>query len=176
MTTIAKDNRDATLIQKREALISAAAEINRRHKALEARTEAARSVILETCEEAISIARIVESAHTTLGGKGFKDWWDEQKLPVGWCSKYLTLARTAERETLGDKDQMRLIGIIPESESHNEGNRREQDDLGWIKHIGKARQVLTIEKLKTMNSTERHVAKEQLRPLVEMFNAIEAME
>lgn len=174
MTVIEKDNRDAAQALTDEALAALARRIHDSHSGLQSRVEAFRSEAGEICSVAITIAREVETAWATLGGRRFKEWWDAQKLPVGWADRYLTLAKTAERHTLGDKDQLRLIGVLPEADGHNEGVQRERTGYEWLKHVGKINSTVTVQDIGRMGAAEQRMAYEKLKPLKALIAALES--
>lgn len=165
---IERDNHEAGRQLTNEALAALAKRINENHNAAQTRVAAVREEVEDICSLSISIAKEVEVAHAYLGGPRFKKWWDDQKLPVGYASKYLTLAKTSDRHTLGDKDQLRFIGVLPEADGHNEGTERGKSDaFDWVKPAGKIRAKLTLDSIGKMGSTEREIAWRQLRPLFE---------
>lgn len=152
-----------------------ASEIKERHKAMISRVKSLRDETLNACEEAMNISRLVEAALSTLGGRRFKIWWDEQGMPVGWAPKYLTIARTMRSNILGDKNQLRMIGILPEAETDRDPQfKRESDPLDWLRWAVKIRANVTLDKLSSLDESEAHVVMSQLEPLVEIYNTVKA--
>lgn len=170
------DTEDARALlgnQSREAL---AREIHDRHNALEKRAGETRDAITATCSEAMELAKLVEAAHSSMGGKQFALWWREQKLPVGFAEKYLTLARTSDRHTLGDKDQLRLIGVLPEAEhgAAEQQQRQQANPLAWVSYAGKLNASITIESVRAMPAAERHIVLQKLLPLKAIIAELES--
>lgn len=171
------DYNESAAIQARKSTDELARNIHERHSELQCSVASVRASAEEACKEAINIAQLVAIAHAELGGKRFIEWWREQKLPNGWAGKYLRIAATASRKTIGDKDQLRMIGILPESDSHNAGTERERKKSGidWAKWIGKTRAELSKERVSRMSRTEAEVAITLMKPLIEVYNELRRM-
>jgi hypothetical protein len=173
--TIQPDHADLRAVQIREAHAATAREIHERHEQLMQKGGNLRDAMVAHCEEAIRIARLVEAMHAQLGGRRFADWWHEQRLPVGWAERYMRLAHTAERNTLGDKDQLRLIGILPEAEAGSDPQKRqEQNPYEWVKLTGRLTAVLTPEAIRSMGEVDRRVALQKLEPMKRVIAELEA--
>ncbi len=158
-----------------DALEALAVQIDARHTTNLGRVEALRSDTITLCNEAFEISKLVMSAFETLGPRRFVTWWRERNLPPGWARRYLTLNRTAGRHTLGDKDQLRLIGILPEAESDNVGsNKRQENHLGWLSHVGKINRSVTVQTIGKMSRPEVVMALQKLAPIRELIKALEA--
>lgn len=150
-----------------------AAEIVHKHRECEGIQQDALSAITSTIEARVSVARLVETAHSLIGsGVAFAKWWREQNLPAGWAAKYLRLAKTADRNMVGDKNQLRLIGLLPEPESGNAGNHRKVDMFAWTKWAGKICHTFTPEFTEKMGSIERASAAKLLEPIVELHRKL----
>ena len=159
--------------QIEESAKALADEIKQRHEACQWIQEGAIQSIHDTIKARVEVARLVEAAHATIGsGVRFAKWWRDADMPVGWAAKYLTLAKTADRHALGDKGQLRLIGLLPEAEHGNQGQHREPSAFAWTGWAGKIRRTLTPEAIKGMGQTDREVAAKQLEPLVEVYNEL----
>lgn len=131
------------------------------------------ATIQELIKKRVECAALVEAAKNAKG-HAFRQFWEDAGLPLEWAPKYLKIAKTAARDTLGDKNQMRLIGIIPEhaEETTEPQTRRPVDSLAWIKTIGKLNTNLTEETIKGMDRFQRDLAIEKMKPLVETFYKI----
>lgn len=166
----------STEIQQKHAAADALAdEIKDKHAQCGEIQSATMEHIAATIDARVAVARLVETAAATIGsGVGFAKWWRDRDMPVGWAAKYLKLAKTADRHTLGDKGQLRLVGLLPEPEGGNEGNQRERNPFEWTKWAGKIKARLTIESIGTMGRMDREVAMKQLEPLVAVYEALKA--
>lgn len=159
--------------QIKQATDSLAAEIQKRHKACQSVQNSALKKIEDTIAARIEVARLVEAAHASIGsGCKFAQWWRERKLPVGWAEKYLRLAKTADRHTLGDKNQLRLIGLLPEAEESDHSEARESNPFCWTKWAGKIKMTLTLDRINGMSRIDREIAARQLEPLVKVYNQL----
>lgn len=153
-----------------ESTAAIASEIKRRHEACQQVQSTAVGWIGQTIKARIEVAGLVEAAHATIGsGVKFAKWWREMDMPCGWAVKYLRLAKTADRHTLGDKDQLRLIGLLPEPEKGASGVAREPNLFIWTKWAGKIRTTLTPESIAKMSTMDREIAARQLEPLVKVY-------
>lgn len=156
-----------------ESTSALADEIKQRHQACEGIQSGALEAISNTITHRIEVARLVETAAATIGsGVRFAKWWRDMDMPVGWAAKYLTLARTADRHALGDKGQLRLIGLLPEAEHGHTGEKRERNLFAWTGWAGKIRRTLTDETIEAMGQTDREVAAKQLEPLVDLHRRL----
>jgi len=172
--TIEPDNIDAQHRLTSASLEAASSEIKARHDALIQSREDALTKVSEVCAEAVSIAAIVEQAHSILGGVGFAKWWRDQEMPAGWGKKYLTLARTKRDNLIADKDQLRLIGIIPEAANHNDQHQeRQQNPFAWIKWSNKISKTFSQMDIKSFDETDRLAALKHLQPIKEIIANLE---
>ncbi len=73
---------------------------------------------------------------------------------------------------IGDKGQLRLIGLLPEPEGGNAGNQRPVNKYGWTKWAGKIGQTFTPEFISNMGSIERASAAKLLEPLVRLHKQL----
>lgn len=161
------DNSDAVRIQRGEALQSLAGEIRERHEANKDRVERLRAATVSLWSEAVEISKLAMSAYEiTKGGIRFGQWWTEQGLPAGWAAKYLRINRTASRRVLADKDQLRLIGVMDEAETHNDGQKpRQENPWAWTRYVGKINGYLRLNEVSRMSPTEAKLALKSLEPL-----------
>ena len=159
--------------QIEESTKALADEIKQRHEACQGIQDDALEQITNTIRSRIEVARLVETAAATIGGGvRFAKWWRDMDMPVGWAAKYLTLAKTADRHALGDKGQLRLIGLLPGAEHGNTGQQRQPSMFAWTGWAGKIKRTLTPECIKSMGQTDREVAAKQLEPLVELYHSL----
>lgn len=173
---IERDTQDARRELLDASLNELASEIRRRFDGLQERVQEIRDDVVTACSEFITIGQIARIAYDRFKGPtrgaDFKRWWDDQRLPVGQSEKLLRADRInfARESPRIDKDQLRCVGILDGPEDHNEGqSRREQDDLAWIKLAGRIRTLVTPEQVQRMGEAERKVAKDQLKPLYELY-------
>jgi len=159
-----------------ELTTSLADEIRRAHELSEGREQYARASIEELIEARVETATLVEAARASVGKGQFREWWETNKLPAGWAARYLKLAKTAKRHTLGDKNQMRLIGIIPTPEPMAAGEHQRQADnpFQWVKIAGRLVTTLTADRISAMDAMERETAKMRLKPIVELYEKLDA--
>lgn len=166
MTTEAPDNTDAGRILKADALNQAAAEIMRQHEDFIQTRYHAGNYLKSTCEAAIRISALVEQVHATLGGARFAQWWRDQGLPDGWGKRYLTISKSRRDNIEADKDQLRLIGLLPEPSGHNEGHtRQDHSAFAWIKWAAKIPKSFSVDRAKGMDETDRRAALKHLEPI-----------
>lgn len=144
---------------------------------LHTQAEASQGVAMDRIEDLIgsrlNVAALVEAAKAKHG-QHFRQWWEDNGLPDNWASRYLTIAKTAKRVHLGDKNQLRLIGILPEGaeEPHQPQQRREENALEWIKLAGRLTTTLTADKIKNMDSFQRRLAIDKLKPFIEIYREL----
>ena len=159
--------------QRHEAIDALANEIKARHESCNDIQQHATEAITATIGARVEVARLVEAAHSQIRSSvAFAKWWRDQGMPDGWAAKYLRLAKTAGRNTIGDKGQLRLCGILPEAESGNDGQRRDPNPFEWTKWAGKIRARLTVDSVQSMGEVDRAVAMKQLKPLVDIYEAL----
>lgn len=159
-----------------EALSEAAIEIRNRHAELEQETYHARNFAQAACSKALEISTLVEQVHATLGGPRFASWWRDQNLPAGWGKKYLTIARTRREQIELDKDQLRLIGILPDNHHGNPGTHHQADgqsSFAWIKWAAKIPAAIPPEKVKDMDEADRRSALKHLEPIKRLIEELE---
>ena len=169
------DNADAGRLLKIEAVNEAAAEIRRKHEEFLQERYHAGNYLKATCEKALGIAALVEQVHATLGGARFATWWRDQNLPQGFDKTYLRIARTKRDNIEADKDQLRLLGILPEPQGHNEGtSHKGETSFAWIKWASKIPSALPVEKVKSMDEADRRAALKHLEPIERLIAAIRA--
>jgi len=168
------ETEDSRFQLKKMSLEEAARTIQAQHAAfIHARVDAIDQTE-KVCNQAADIASLVETVHAALGGRRFMAWWDEQKMPPGWAARYLKLARTADRRTLADKDQLRLIGVLPEPETTTTGqSRRRPNPFAWIKWTAKIRKSFPEQSLEVMDEAERKAALKHLKPIRELIDRLE---
>jgi len=129
-------------------------------------------------EARVAVATLAETARANLGN-AYHQWWRDSGLPAEWDRKYITIAKTSKRLNLSDKNQLRLIGIVsdePESGADADGTRgtaRQSNPFAWVKFAGKVRANLSMDDISTMDDHERETARLHLKPLVELYNALE---
>lgn len=118
-------------------------------------------------------AALVEKAKAETG-KGFREWWDNSGLPYGWAARYLTIARTAKRNALGDKNQLRLIGILPEIETGNKSEQQSKqvNPFAWVKAASRLAGSLPTDRISNMDDFEKREARERLKPIVDCYKAL----
>lgn len=154
---------------------AAANEIKARHDHMIRHRETAVNDMHQVCLEAIEIAGLVETVHSELGGRRFVEWWRSCDLPVGWADRYLRLARTAERAQLHDKDQLRLIGILPEAVGTTAGQQhRDPNPFAWIRWTQKIIKTIPVESVESMDAADRSAALKHLQPIKELIAKLEA--
>jgi hypothetical protein len=160
------------ITQQTESLAALAEDIKARHETCQLMQGEAVEFIGQTITARVEVSRLVETAHSIMGGAAFVAWWRDLDMPHGWAGKYLRLAKTADRCALGDKSQLRLCGILPEAEPGNDGQRREANPWQWTGYVGKIRASLTPERISSMGSVDREVALQQVEPLLEQMQGI----
>jgi len=151
-----------------------AAEIQRLHLKAEHCQAAAMDGINDLIETRISVAALVETAKANQGHH-FRLWWESNHLPTEWAARYLTIAKTAKRVKLGDKNQLRLMGILPEPTGEEETKapqHREGGSLEWIKLAGRLNTTLTKDRINQMDKFQRRLAIDKLKPLIEIYNEL----
>lgn len=147
--------------------------IRQRHFEAERLQDSAMANISALIEKRIEAASLVESARAQLGRAAFREWWKESGLPLEWDSRYLRLAKTAARARLMDRNQLRLVGILPEAESDGkELRQRDQGFSAWAKNVGKIQRMIQPEKVKAWTRDERAIAASILKPLAEAYARI----
>jgi hypothetical protein len=167
------DNTESGRLLKVEAINQAAIEIRRRHEKLEQEKYHAVNFVASALKEAVEIATLVEQVHATLGGARFAQWWRDQNLPEGWGRRYLTIANSKRDNGLIDKDQLRLLGILPDPQGHNEGtSRKGETSFAWIKWASKIPSALPVEKVKDMDEADRRATLKHLEPIERLIAAL----
>jgi hypothetical protein len=157
--------------QTTDALVE---EINREHEEADRLQQSTIISINTLIARRVRVAALVETAKANTG-QGFRTWWETNNLPDGWAARYLLIAKTAKRQKLADKNQLRLLGILPEPESDGEERnhkRRADNPLAWVKVCGKLKASLTDDRIKQMDDTERQTAAMHLKPVVELYHAL----
>jgi len=168
-----RDNKDARHHLKAESLERAADEIMQRHAGLMARRDSLLGETHKVLHEAADIAILVETVHAELGGRRFVHWWRDQNMPPGWAEKYLRLARTRKRNAIADKDQLRLIGVLPAPETTTQGQQaRAANPYAWIKWSAKISKSFPTESIKGMDETDRQMALKHLEPIAELIDSL----
>ena len=171
-TTDTNDSRAALVASARD---TQAETIRERHGQLMAKMDMTKDCVQSTITDAFDIAKLVEAARATIGSQ-FAKWWRDQDLPAGWVARYIKLAKTAGRNTLGDKDQLRLIGILPEADTHNDNQRAHgADPFAWTKQAGKLKAAFTVQSVGGLSKVERITAMQHLKPIVEVYEALKAL-
>lgn len=172
--TTTTDDRDARGALYRDSLDASAEEIRRRHEQMMRDRDIAISETEKVCHEAFDIAVLVSAVHKQVGGRRFAEWWREKNMPVGWADRYLKLARTAGRRDLPDKDQLRLIGVLPEPEESTIGqHKRQPNPFAWIKWSAKITRNFPAEAVETMDEADRIAALKHLQPIKELIAKLE---
>lgn len=143
------------------------------HTQAEVSQEVAMGRIEDLIDSRLNVAALVEAAKARHG-QHFKQWWDDNELPSNWAARYLTIAKTSKRVHLGDKNQMRLIGILPEGaeEPQQPQQRREENALEWIKLAGRLTTTLTSDRIKSMDNFQRRLAIDKLKPFIEIYREL----
>ena len=124
-------------------------------------------------------ASIVEAAHASMGGARFMAWWNDQGLPIGWGGRYLTIARTNERNAIGDKNQLKLMGFMPSVEigdhedDYRQSSRCPTNPLSWMSPFVKFKARFTDELISGFDEVQREIARREIKPLVELYNKLE---
>lgn len=146
--------------------------IRQRHEFAEEAKKLAADGITHAMQCYVETSQLVEALKNQTGNR-FRQFWRDHQLPAGWDAKYLRLARTAKR--LPDKDQLRLIGIIPEAEDHHQNQQSQAPNpFAWVKWANKASSELTPERIERMDSFERRSAMERIKPLVDIYERLKA--
>ena len=152
------------------------AQIEQHHELAERRQMDAIDGINDLVEARLSTAALVETAKANLGHR-FHQWWREYGLPTDWDHKYIRIAKTRDNLQLNDRNQLRLIGILPDIEhdgdGDNQGTVRPINPFAWVKIAGKLKATLTEDTVKAMDAHERQTARLHLKPLVELYNALD---
>ena len=170
-----QDNIDAAYQLKAASLEASANEIKEMHIAMMRQRDYALEQISGVCEQALSISAMVEQVHGSLGGAAFAKWWRDNEMPIGWGKKYMTLAKTKRDNRLADKDQMRLIGIIPEPDTHNDQHQKQKlNPFAWIKWCSKIHKTFDQMDITTFDDADRFAALEHLKPIKEIINQLES--
>lgn len=164
----------------RSQMIAARAETTNTIRELHEKAESLQTDAIHGIQDLIdarlAVASLAESARANLGSAAYHAWWRDAGLPAEWDRKYITLAKTSKRIALTDKNQMRLIGILPEpEEEEGDTNRQKQNPdnhLAWVKIAGKLKATLTAEAISTMDTYEKQTARNHLKPLVDLYNSL----
>jgi predicted transcriptional regulator len=147
-------------------------QIHTLHRSAEDKQAFATDGIQELIDARLNVAALVETAKAAKG-QHFRQWWDDQQLPTAWAARYLTIAKTFKRSTLGDKNQMKLIGIIPQDEQEQRPQQqREENSLEWIKLAGRLSTTLTEERISKMDNFQRRLAMDKLEPFIAIYKKL----
>jgi len=148
-------------------------QIRDRHEQANRKGAATLDSIKEAISDRVGVAYLVESAKAKHRGN-FREWWRENGLPIEWAARYLKLSKTAKRAAIADKDQLRLIGLLPSATDHHEGQAsRAVNPLEWVKWAGKLSTTLTSDRVKQMDSVQRQVALRTLEPVMALYKALQ---
>ena len=167
------DNRDSRAILAAASHEVAAVQIKAKHDNMLQRRDGAAEEIASVCHDAAEIAFLVQTVHSEMGGARFAHWWREQDMPAGWAAKYLRLAKTANRKALADKDQLRLIGVLPEPDTHNDNQSpRPVNPFAWIKWSGKIASAFKPMQIGSMDEADRFAALKNLEPIEKIIREL----
>ena len=149
-------------------------QIHNLHRSAEEKQSFASDGIQDLIDARLNVAALVETAKAAKG-QHFRQWWEENNLPTAWAARYLTIAKTFKRSTLGDKNQMKLIGIIPEDPEpeQRQQQQRPENSLEWIKLAGRLSTTLTEERIGKMDKFQRRLAMDKLKPFLEIYKKLE---
>lgn len=152
-----------------------AKEICKQHALAVESTKNAQSAINTAIERWSKCGEFAEVAFGMAGGNTakFMRQWKDMGLPVSEARRLMRIARTFQRNTLGDKDQLRLIGLLPEAEQGNEGQGRSKDSFAWLNWAGKINAAVTDDSIDRMADVERKIALAKLEPLKRLIERLE---
>lgn len=144
-------------------------EIKSLHASADDLQDKAKSSILDTIAARLNVSELVAIAKARHGHH-INKWWVDNDLPKDWLNRYITINKTARRAGLMDKNQLRLIGILPEPDSERASPEvKRSNPMQWIKSA--ARLPATID-MDRMDQFERSVAIKQLKPIVDIYNKL----
>ena len=153
-----------------QVLSPLAAEIIDAHDLSQSLVQDAREHIDKAVDESLRCAALVDAAKGQWGSAFKHRWREEVRLDPDQARRYLTLHKAKGRRI--DKAQLLLLGIVEKPEDEQQHERRTPDPFAWAKHVAKARQTLTPDQIGRMNSDQREVARNTLKPIVELYNSL----
>lgn len=158
---------------KKELSDSLALQIATSHEQAEQAQTKALAEVSSLIELRTQTAEFVATAKAS-SGKWFRQWWVDSNLPDSWAARYLRINKTAQRNKLGDKNQLQLIGLLPKPEgsTRGTGTAKPANPFQWINHCGKLKKAFAAIDIGSMDTFEKKSAAEQLKPIVEYYERL----
>ncbi len=144
-------------------------EIKTLHANADKLQDTAKDNILDTINARINVAELVAIAKAKHGHH-IGRWWVDNDMPKDWLHRYITIHKTASRAELMDKNQLRLIGILPEPDSERATPEvKRSNPMQWVKSAAKLPSIIDVYRMDTYEQT---VALGQLKPIVDIYNVL----
>jgi len=131
----------------------------------------ARRGIDEAVDAIAACGALLESAKSTMPGR-FHEWLTVQaQIHPEDAKKILSVYHDRDRQV--NKRTLQQAGILELANDTEPQKARTQDPFAWCRWVAKVKKALPDDMVDLMNAEQREVARETLRPMVELYNKLQ---